>query len=223
VRRCAVGAGVGGRGASADCNGRGCVGWCAGRRRRGAHVRWGRHVQGRLDLEQHGGACAERESRVRAPWYGKLRGAARPMDGAHGAAHACCGEWCSVYGACGPSGACEYSFVIVGEGATPSGRGVLHSGARAGHAARCSCARHTPRGEVSQRKDGCIEAYHVPKPRSGPVPRRCMRYRMRRCGMRCSCCPGLRCVLHRGALHRSNTSPCMLHQHVASMRVASVH
>jgi hypothetical protein len=33
-------------------------------------------------------ACAERESRVRAPWYGMLRCAARPMDGAHGAAHA---------------------------------------------------------------------------------------------------------------------------------------
>ncbi len=43
-------------------------------------------------------ACAERESRVRAPWYGMLRGAARPMDGAHSAAHACCGEWCMVYG-----------------------------------------------------------------------------------------------------------------------------
>jgi hypothetical protein len=48
-------------------------------------------------------ACAQRESRVRAPWYGMLRGAARPMDGAHGAAHACCGEWCTVYGACGRS------------------------------------------------------------------------------------------------------------------------
>jgi hypothetical protein len=34
-----------------------------------------------------------------ASWYGMLRGAARPMDGAHGAAHACCGEWCTAYGA----------------------------------------------------------------------------------------------------------------------------
>jgi hypothetical protein len=92
VRRCAVGAGVGGRGATADCNGRGWVGWCAERRRRGEDGRWRRHVQGRLDLEQHGGACAQRESRVHAPRYGTLRGAARPMDGAHGAAHACCGE-----------------------------------------------------------------------------------------------------------------------------------
>jgi hypothetical protein len=69
--RCAVGAGVGGRGARADCNGRGCAGWCAGRRR-GAHARWGRHVQGRLDLEQQGGgACAWRESRVprAVVWY----------------------------------------------------------------------------------------------------------------------------------------------------------
>ncbi len=54
---CAVGAGVGGRGASADCIGRGCAGLCAGLRRRGAHGGWRRHVQGRLDLEQHGGAC----------------------------------------------------------------------------------------------------------------------------------------------------------------------
>ena len=36
-------------------------------------------------------------------------------------------------------------------------------------------------------------------------------------------CIGARCVLHRRALHRSNTSLCMLHQHVASMRVASSH
>jgi hypothetical protein len=93
------GAGVGGRGATADCNTRGCVGVCAARRRRGAHVRWRRDVQGRLDLEhQRGGACAQRELRVPAPWYGMLRGAARPMDGAHGAAHACCGEWCTAYG-----------------------------------------------------------------------------------------------------------------------------
>jgi hypothetical protein len=72
VRRCAVGAGVGGRGASADCNRRGCAGLCAvGRRRRGEHTGWGRHVQGRLDLEQHGGACAQRESRVprAVVWY----------------------------------------------------------------------------------------------------------------------------------------------------------
>jgi hypothetical protein len=92
VRRCAVGAGVCGRGARADCSGRGCAGLCAGRRRRGEHARWRRDVQGRLDLEQHGGVCAERESRVRAPWYGMLRGAARPMDGAQGEAHACRGE-----------------------------------------------------------------------------------------------------------------------------------
>jgi hypothetical protein len=214
VRRCAVGAGVGGRGATADCNGRGWVGWCAvGRWRRGEHARWGRHVQGRLDLgHQGGGACARRESRVRAPWYGMLRGAARPMGGAHGAAHACCGEWCTVYGAWSRSGACEYAFRIIGEGATPSGRGVLHSNARAACAARCACARHAPRGEAAT----------WPKPRSGPVPPRCMRYRMRRCGMRCAGCTGLRCVLHRRALYRSNTSPCMLHKHVASMRVASV-
>ncbi len=89
-RRCAHGAGVGGRDATADCNGRGCAGLCAGRRR-GAHERWGRHVQGRRDLELQGGACTQRESRVPAPWYGVLRGAARPMDGAHGAAHARCG------------------------------------------------------------------------------------------------------------------------------------
>jgi hypothetical protein len=64
VRRCAVWAVVGGRGATADCSGLGCAGLCAGLRRRGEHGGWGRHVQGRLDREQHGGACAERESRV---------------------------------------------------------------------------------------------------------------------------------------------------------------
>jgi hypothetical protein len=136
-----------------------------------------------------------------------LRGAARPMDGAHGAAHACCGEWCTVYGACGRSGACEHAFVIVGEGATPSGRGVLHSGARAACAARCACARYAPRSEVSEREDACIEAYHVTKPRSGPVPPRCMRHRMRRAGCDVhvspalvACCIGARCALHRRVL-----------------------
>jgi hypothetical protein len=79
------------------------------------------------------------------------RGAARPMDGAHGVAHACCGEWCTVYGALSRSGACECSFRIVGEGATPSGRGVLRSGACG---TRCACARHTPRGEGSK-PEGC--------------------------------------------------------------------
>jgi hypothetical protein len=187
-----------GRGARADCNGRGCAGLCAANRRRGAHGRWGRHVQGRLDREQHGGACAQRESRVRAPWYGMLRGAARPMDGAHGAAHACCGEWCTVYGAWSRSGACEYSFRIVGEGATPSGRRVLHT-ARALHDAPALVTHRVAR--VRNRKDACIEG--------GPVPPRCMRYRMRRCGMRYARCTGLRCVLHRRALH------------VASARVAS--
>jgi hypothetical protein len=137
-------------------------------------------------------------------------------------------------------------FFIVAEGATPSGRGVLHSGVRAACAARCTCARHAPRGEGSQREDACIEAYCVPKPRSGPVPPRCMRYRMRRCGMRCACCTGARWRV--GALHRfrvaseqyialSVASTCridaccigasarigMLHRcalHVASVRVA---
>ncbi len=50
---------------------------------------------------------------------------------------------------------------------------------------------------------GCVRPAHVASARAG-------------------CCIGARCVLHRRALHRSNTSPCMLHQHVASMRVASV-
>jgi hypothetical protein len=39
------------------------------------------------------------------------------------------------------------------------------------------------------------EAYFVPT-RSGPVLPRCMRYRMRRCGMQCSRCTRLRCMLH---------------------------
>jgi hypothetical protein len=196
VRRCVVGSGCGRAGCGADCNGRGCAGLCAGLRRRGCYG-GRRHVQGRLDLEQHSGACAQRELRLPAPWYGVLRGAARPMDGAHGAAHARCGEWCTVYGACGRSGSCEYWFLYRWRRGDPSGCGVLHSGARAACAARCTCARHAPRGEGSQRKDACIAAYHVPKPRSGPVPPRCMRYRMRRCLMRCACCTGLRCVSHR--------------------------
>jgi hypothetical protein len=76
-------------------------------------------------------------------------------------------------------------------------RSAAQRRARAACAARCACARHTPRGEVCQQKDGCIAAYHVPKPRSGPVAPRCMRYMMRRCGMRCACCTGARCVSHR--------------------------
>ena len=121
-------------------------------------------------------------------------------------------------------------FFIVAEGATPSGRGVLHSNARAACAARCACARHAPRGEGSKWKDACIEAYYVPKPRIGPVPPRCMRYRMRRAvcdvhvaSARVARCIGARRALHRRALHRSNTSLCKLHQHVASLRVASMH
>ncbi len=54
---------------------------------------------------------------------------------------------------------------------------------------------------VSKRKDACIEAYHVPKPRSGPVPPGCMRYRMRRAACdvhvapaRAACCVGARCA-----------------------------
>ncbi len=43
---------------------------------------------------------------------------------------------CAVNRALSRSGAREYSFRIVGDGATPSGRGVLHSGARAACAAR---------------------------------------------------------------------------------------
>jgi hypothetical protein len=53
----ARGAGVGERGARADCK---KSSWlrrlCAGKRRRGSHGRWGRHVPGRLDLKGHGGA-----------------------------------------------------------------------------------------------------------------------------------------------------------------------
>jgi hypothetical protein len=146
-----------------------------------------------------------------------------------------CGERCTAYGACGRSGACEYAFRIVAEGATPSGRGGLHSGARAACAARCACARHTPRGELSQRKDACIEAYHVPKPRSGPVPPRCMRYRMRRAvcdahvaPARAACCIGARCI---GAIHRlvcciNMSQRCVLHRcafHVASVRICMLH
>jgi hypothetical protein len=64
---CAVGAGVGGRGARADCSRRGYVGLCAGRRRRGEHARWRRHVQGRQYREQHGGgACTQRMLHRRA-------------------------------------------------------------------------------------------------------------------------------------------------------------
>jgi hypothetical protein len=55
-------------------------------------------------------ACAQREWRIRARWYGMLRGAARPMDGAHGAR---CGEWCAVYGAFGRRGACCIGCIII--------------------------------------------------------------------------------------------------------------
>ena len=46
----------------------------------------------------------------RAPWDGMLRAAARPMDGAHGA---CCGEWCTVYGAWSRRGACCVCCIII--------------------------------------------------------------------------------------------------------------
>jgi hypothetical protein len=59
---------------------------CAGRRRRGFHRGWHRHVQGRLDLEQYGGACAQRELRVRRPravvWYVARCGTADGWRGA---------------------------------------------------------------------------------------------------------------------------------------------
>jgi hypothetical protein len=50
-----------------------------------------------------------RPARVARPasWDGTLRGAARPIDGAHGAARACCDKWCTVYGTFGRRGSCE--------------------------------------------------------------------------------------------------------------------
>jgi hypothetical protein len=52
-------AGIGGRGAGPICARARPLWLCAERpRRRGSHGRWGRHVQGRHDLEQQGGACA---------------------------------------------------------------------------------------------------------------------------------------------------------------------
>jgi hypothetical protein len=56
MHRASWGVGVGGRGARADRIGRGCAGVCAVRRR-GEHGGWGRHVQGRLDLEQRLACC----------------------------------------------------------------------------------------------------------------------------------------------------------------------
>jgi hypothetical protein len=76
---------------------------------------------------------------------------ARMVRRTHAAAQQCC----MVYGACGGSGACEYAFRIVGEGATPSGRGVLHT-ALAGHDARALVTHRVAR--VPNRKDACFGA-----------------------------------------------------------------
>jgi hypothetical protein len=224
------GAGVGGRGASADCNGRGWVGWCAGLRRRGEHERWRRHVQGRLDLGQHGGgACAERESRVRARWYGMLRGAARPMDGAHGAAHTCCGEWCTVYGACGGGGGVSTPFESLAKGRP-------HRDAECCTATRARRALHDARALVIHRvarfPNGRMDASRHTVCRSH-VAARC---RPGACGTGCAgavcdvqvalacvaCCIGARCI---GAIHRvvcciNMSHRCVLHRH--ALRVASV-
>jgi hypothetical protein len=149
---CAVGADVGGRGATADCNGRGCAG------------------------------CAQR-----------CGGVVLMDDGAVTFKGGSISNSTAVRATCA-----QRELHVPRRRGDPIGtRSAAQRRARAACAARCACARHTPRGEVSQRKDACIEAYYVPKPRSGPVPPRCMRYRMRRCGMRCACCTGVRCVLHR--------------------------
>jgi hypothetical protein len=153
-------------------------------------------------------ACAQCESRVRARWYGMLRGAARRINGAHGAAHACCGEWCTVCGACGGSGACEYSFVIVGERATPSGRGVLHI-ARALHDARALVTHRVAR--VPNRKGAffgarCMmrrRAFHVIYTSLLFIGACCMLHRraFRVSSAHVACCLGARCMLHWCALH----------------------
>jgi hypothetical protein len=142
-------------GCGADCNRRGCAG-CA--QDYGGVVRM---LDGAVTFKggsiSNTNAVSLRLARVARPgavvWY-VMRGAARPVVRAHGAAHACCSEWSTVYGTCGRRGACQYAFRIVAEGAAPSGRGVLHSAARAACAARCAFARHTPRSEVFQ-TGGC--------------------------------------------------------------------
>jgi hypothetical protein len=126
----AVGAGVGGRGAGPIA-----IGVAAP-----ACAQFGGGVVKMDDgaVTFKGGSISNTKATVRAPsargaspapWYGMLRGAAWPMDGAHGAAHACCGERCTVYGACGRRGACEDACRIVAEGATPSEtEGCMHRG-----------------------------------------------------------------------------------------------
>ncbi len=67
------------------------------------------------------------------------------------------------------------------------------------------------------------EAYHVPKPHGGPVPPRCMRYRMRRavCDVHDAPARALRCIGARwiGAIHRivcciNMWHRCVLHRSV---------
>jgi hypothetical protein len=96
---------------------------------------------------------------------------------------------------------------IVAEGATPSGRGVLHSGVRCTLRLRSSCTAWR-----AFQTEGCMHrGIPVTKPRSGPVPPRCMQYRMRRAvcdahvaSARVAHFVGARCALHRRALHRRN-------------------
>jgi hypothetical protein len=81
----------------------------------------------------------------RAPWDGMLRGAARPIDGAHGA---CGGELCTVYGACGRRGACCVCCIIM------SHRCVLHRCFGARCIGAC-CTLHVANAQPSRSARSC--------------------------------------------------------------------
>jgi hypothetical protein len=156
---CAVAVGVGGRGATADCNTRGCAGCAQGGYDNGGGVV--RMYDGAVTFK--GGSISD-STAVRAPsascatravvWYVARCGTA---DGWR----ARCGARMLrrvVYGVRRMRP--EWSVGVRLCLSLPKGQ--RHRDAEcctAACAARCACARHAPRGELSKRKDACIEAY----------------------------------------------------------------
>jgi hypothetical protein len=190
VRRCAVGAGVGGRGATADCNGRGCAGLCVGRRRRGAHGGWGRDVQGRQYREQHGGgACAQRMLHRRALRVASARAAC--CIGAHciGAIHrlVCCinmSHRCVLH-------RCAFRVASVRIARCMFPRCVLHGCASRGASVRVACCiMHRRVVRVASARVGVL---HVACCKHAAVPQRTVVQSVVWCLVRVRCPIGRRC------------------------------
>jgi hypothetical protein len=166
----------------------------------------------------------------RAPWYGMLRGAARPIDGAHGA---CCGEWCTVYGAWSRRGACCVCCIIIVASmrvATVHRRALYVASARVGMLHRCALRVASARVASGQYialyvASTCrIDACCIGAPARLAAPERvvrCIGARWRAASVRVACCVCARCKLHRCALHRLPFHRRAFHRRVASACVAS--